>query len=108
MLADEFPTFNAVPNITYRVVTKDSSTGDCYTKEVVMQCHIEEEDPTLVVDVYWYIGGDIVKQYAGQNGIAIANFPVELYENDTSSQQSSASFLSSNVSFLTHSRKKAL
>ena len=76
-IAEGFPVVSD-PFITFRV-HEEPEKGDCFPKQVVMQCNIQH-DESIFFDVYWFIGEKEVKRNVGENSIDYASFPAELME----------------------------
>ena len=66
------------PYITFRVL-EEPEKGDCYPKQVVMQCNVQHNE-SIYLDVYWFVGEEEIKRNVGQNSIHYDSLPAELVE----------------------------
>ena len=51
-------------------------------KEVITKCDIEHSESNILLDVFWFIGENNVKELVAEHAVPLANFPATLYESE--------------------------
>ena len=80
-ILEGFPILLGDPVITFGHET--DGNGRCAKKRMTIHCNIEHDgEDAIFLDVYWYIGGRLVKSSVGENAIAYDDLPAVLREAD--------------------------
>ena len=80
-ILEGFPILLSDPVITFGHET--DGNGRCAKKRMTIHCNIQHGEKTdIFLDVYWHIGGRLVKSNVGENAIAYDDLPAVLHEAD--------------------------